>query len=157
MGYYISKKINIVNPIKSKRDLLIDIPYNSKKSIQYDILIVNSKPLSNQFNFSEDRFNNIIKTLATDFKIITTLKISGIDSTADNNLSLLEIGQLSINCRAIVAISTGPSWPVLNKRNFDSNKPILLLHNGFEKVDFSSGSICTSSLGKIIPFIKKVL
>ena len=30
--YYISKKINIVNPIKSKRDLLIDIPYNPKKS-----------------------------------------------------------------------------------------------------------------------------
>jgi hypothetical protein len=155
---YISVKTKINNPLNSKRSLLVDINYEcSDEYINFDILIVNSIPKSNQFKYSVADFNAVIKTLNSTFKVITTYKVPGVNCTTDDNLTLREIGKLSLFCKVIICISTGPSWMVLNKKNFDSGKPVLILHNGSEVVEFNSNSRVTSSLGQIIPFVNRFI
>jgi|APSaa5957512535_1039671.scaffolds.fasta_scaffold05316_5 hypothetical protein len=154
---HISDKINIVNPLNSKRDLLTDVTFKPDKYSEFDILVVNSIPLSSQFNYSEKDFTRIILILSKKHKIITTHKVSGVDCTADTNMTLKEIGELSLFCKIVISISTGPSWAVLNKENFNSEKPVLILHGGTEIVDFNSHSEAASSLDKIIPFVDKFI
>ena len=79
------------------------------------------------------------------------------DVVEDTPVTLKEIGELSLFCKIVISISTGPSWAVLNKENFNSEKPVLILHGGTEIVDFNSHSEAASSLDKIIPFVDKFI
>jgi len=154
---YISDKVNVINPLISKSDLLVSIACKPDKYQKFDILIVNSTPNSGQFKYSEKKLTKIITTLDENFQVITTSKISGINCTIDSGLTLKEIGELSLFCKIVVSISTGPSWAVLNKKNFDSKKPILILLDESEIVKFNSRSKSTSSLDHIIPFVNQFI
>ena len=122
----------------------------------YDILIVNSTPLSGQFNIPEYTANMLISELSSRYKIITTKKLSDIPCTSDYNMSLYQIGQLSMCCRCIIAVSTGPSWPALNIFNLNTGKPILLLCDN-ENIYFSRSTFNTSNIHHIIPFVASAL
>jgi len=151
---YFSKRIHVKNPIRSKYDLMTD---NIKsKEILYDVLFVNSKPMSSQFFYDENELNEKIRLLNSHFNIITTRKVEGVQSTSDSSLSLYDIGSLSSQCRCVVAISTGPSWPVLNKINYKNCLPILILCSD-ELVNFSPCSSVDSSLSHIVDFVNNAV
>jgi hypothetical protein len=65
-------------------------------------------------------------------KIVTTQpsRVEGILCTAKHGYTVTDIGNCSLNCRAILMVSTGPSWPTFNIWNADKiqNRIIILEH-----------------------------
>jgi hypothetical protein len=151
---YFGKLSNILgfkNPIKKREDFIFHLDFtNDYKS--YDWFVVNSKPLSDQFNDPKDELTKFIISLSEKFSVITTNKIQGVDCTTDLNLDIVEIAKLSTNCKYHLMISTGPSWLALNQKNCQSSKGIYLLIDR-EKVCFSDNNKCISDLKTIYYYI----
>jgi hypothetical protein len=100
--------------------------YNSlpSKYKDVDVLIINSIPRSNQFDLEKNKkeFNHMIHTLHKKNKIVTTEKIHDIPCTADDNLTIKDIGAISTHAKYIIAINTGPLIPCLNSYAFKNVK-----------------------------------
>jgi len=45
----------------------------------------------------------------------------------------------------------------LNKQNYDLNKPVLILHNGSEIVNFNDNTVVTKNINQILPFVRQYL
>lgn len=82
--------------------------YNNldQKYKNIDILFINSIPLSNQFEYEEEKWINFINNF-TNYKIITTKKIPNINCTLDDDLTVKDIASLSTHCKLIIMINTG--------------------------------------------------
>lgn len=83
------------------------------KDIQ--ILILNSQPLSNQYDYKKKEWDNYITNLNKVFKICTTTKVKNINCTMDDNLTIKNIAALSIKVPVIIAINSGVVPGLLNK------------------------------------------
>jgi len=113
----LSKKIGVKNHFKWP----ITHPKLKPGPMVYDWLIINSKPLSGQWqDYDEQQMDDWIRTLPG-YKI-TTKRMEGIECT---NTNLLEIGNISIRAKGIVAINTSPIICCLNQWNI--NKPFYVL------------------------------
>ena len=102
----------------------------------YDWLVVNSLPLSEQFKSNIAELDEFCIKLSNKFSVITTRKISDIPCTTDYGMSMSDIATQSLNCKFHLMISTGPSWYVLNNINCKRSKGIFLLLDN-EEVIFS--------------------
>lgn len=114
------KMINVTSPFKNLRDILIDHPslYKTENFSNYDVLLINSVPLSNQCNFDISEFDNLAYRIKEKGKtVISTNKIPNIDCTIDKGYSVLDIGRLSCRAKYIIGIGTGPMICCLNVRN----------------------------------------
>jgi CTP synthase (UTP-ammonia lyase) len=78
------------------------------------ILIINSDPLSGQYYYNVDEFNNHVKMIATHHTVVCTKPIDGILSTITYGLSVKDIAAISINVDVVIAIHTGPFIGLLN-------------------------------------------
>lgn len=118
------------NPYKTKEDLILKCskikPLKEQKF--YDILLVNSDPLSNQLKGQPFNCSKFIEKFS-DKKIITTKKIPNIDCTLDFNWQLLEIGCISLSCDKIVGVHTGPWHITMNYDNFLNKKQFYYVDN----------------------------
>jgi hypothetical protein len=83
------------------------------KNIQ--ILILNSQPLSGQFEYNKVEWDTYIKNLNRQFRICTTTKVDNINCTMDDNLTIKNIAALSIKVPVIIAINSGVVPGLLNK------------------------------------------
>lgn len=121
--------LGVKNPIINDVDLLFDFPIleNFNFSKKYDFLIVNSKPLSSQISdFDEDFLNNLIKELIFKGYTVAATHPNGIvESTIEKGYGLLQVGQISNNCQAIIGVPNGPMWLTFNK--FNQNQVMLRL------------------------------
>lgn len=82
---------------------------------KFDILIVNSTPLSGQFNYNKIEWDNYICNLNNHFNIITTTKVNeNILCTFDDNLTIKDIASLSTKAKIIIAINSGVVPGLLN-------------------------------------------
>ena len=105
---------------------------NNKLNNKYkniDILIVNSVPLSNQFSFDENSWNNYINLLNTKYKIATTKKVEGVVCTMDDNLTVKDIASISTKCKIIIAVNTGVVPGFYNTFTLDNVKKIYYFDN----------------------------
>ena len=135
----LSAKIFLENPIKHKKDFIFDGKLfldKSRKFPDYDWLVVNSLPLSEQFKSNIAELDEFCIKLSNKFSVITTRKISDIPCTTDYGMSMSDIATQSLNCKFHLMISTGPSWYVLNNINCKRSKGIFLLLDN-EEVIFS--------------------
>jgi hypothetical protein len=74
----------------------------------FDILILNSQPLSRQFNYNKSQWDNYIVHLNTQFNILTTTKVNNdILCTMDDNLTIKDIASLSTKAKVIIAVNSG--------------------------------------------------
>jgi hypothetical protein len=81
----------------------------------FDILIINSQPLSGQYNYNKDEWDNYIISLNdNNFKILTTTKVENILCTYDDNLTIKDIASLSTKAKVIIAINSGVVPGLLN-------------------------------------------
>ena len=80
----------------------------------FDILIINSQPLSGQYNYNKSEWDNYIINLSNNFKILTTTKVENILCTTDNNLTIKDIAALSTKAKVIIAINSGVVPGLLN-------------------------------------------
>lgn len=138
----LSREMGLENPFREPADLWFDYPKlrdgdNTRKILadvsaghagppEFDFLIVNSAPLSGQlraFRGDPHHLTPLIEELAEDYRVITTVPVNRppgappILCTQDYGLSLTDIGTLSLHCRYLLMVSTGPSWTTFNVWN----------------------------------------
>jgi hypothetical protein len=126
--------MGLKNPIISPQSMLMDneeIRRNTALSRGYDYLIINSAPGSGQFNYSTEEFAQYIRGLRQrGHRVITTVKIDDIPCTRDRDLSLLEIGNVSLYVKKIIAIHTAPIHGTFNIWNQeDTHKSWIVFDN----------------------------
>jgi hypothetical protein len=110
------------NEVLNKLKIPINIPrfyyedpellnrYNNihDKYKNFDILILNSQPLSGQFKYNKSQWDNYIIHLNTQFNILTTTKVNNdILCTMDDNLTVKDIAYLSTQAKVIIAVNSG--------------------------------------------------
>ena len=141
---FLADRMSVENPIKCAKDMLFDYPAikNRIPTIPgpFDVLVINSPPGSGQFQqYSEFQIGRLAESIFLNNRsVITTSRTPTfpVACTADTNLSVTGIGQLSLHCHTILMVSTGPSWPTFNVWNQESVKNrIILLDN--ERVNLS--------------------
>jgi hypothetical protein len=116
---------------------------NKYKNI--DILIINSNPLSGQYVYNKNEWDNYILKLSKKHSIATS-------ETVNENILSLEkfsvknIAAVALNVQIIIAINTGPSIPLYNKNILDNVTQIYL----FGGANFKTRKIqCVISLQQL--------
>jgi hypothetical protein len=132
MDFYklLCQEFKLKNPYNTIEDLLYDSFLLEKKESdeEYDILLLNSDPLSNQLGGKSLEYDTFIEKFKGK-KIITTKKIKDIPCTLDMNYSILDIAKLSLKVNKIIGIHTGPWHVIMNKQNYNMNKPFYYIDN----------------------------
>ena len=129
----VSDYIGLENPIPGKNCTLIDNKLILEKVDvgPFDILLINSRPLSSQYRYNGTNFNKKIEELKERFKIITTRKtiFNDVPCTLDYKLNLLQIGNVSTEVKYIIGIATAPIINCFNIWNIDKVKKWFVLSN----------------------------
>lgn len=106
---------NISKLFYKDEDLLVR--YNNISDIykEFDILILNSQPFSDQYNYNKNEWDKYIIYLSSYFKILTTSKVNdNILCTYDDNLTIKDIASLSTKAKVVIAINSGVFPGLLN-------------------------------------------
>lgn len=78
-----------------------------------DILIVNSTPLSCQYNYNKPEWDRFIINLSKKYSVATTEKVN--DSILSlHDMTVKNIAAIALNSKKIIAINTGPCIPLYN-------------------------------------------
>lgn len=145
----LAQRMGLESPFTQPRDLLFDYPALQRDKDAapgltlhpqvvlfepFDFLVVNSIPMSGQWrNFNEPAFNTMIQSLAQRHSVICTRK-TGLNVPSTDTVpgfTVTSIGALSLFARkAIIMVSTGPSWPTLNVWTEHTKR--IVLQNGEE-------------------------
>jgi len=133
-----SRRMGFESPFTCREHLLFDYPAlePDPKCPLTDFLVVNSEPCSGQFGPMKEHgsgyLDELVRNLAEKHTVITTNPVEGVTCTRDANLTISQIGALSVNCRHHIMIATGPMWPTLNTHSHHSTlgrRRIVLLDN----------------------------
>lgn len=132
-----SDELNLEVKFKPK-DVLFRHPLiepNSKKYEDYDFLIINSRSMSGQYQYSGYEFDAFITKLKKKgYKtIMTNYSATHFDVpvTWDMKMSTLDIASLSVNCKNVIGIHTTPFLVTVNDIAFPKvNKYIMLQNHG---------------------------
>lgn len=130
---YLSSKCGLDIVFETKYDILYDSDQYLNNIDQYDknydIMVINSVPLSGQFQYSELELNNIIIDISEKYKVITTKKVNNIDCTLDMDYSILDIAKLAYYIDKIITIHTAPHILTLNKWTINKYKRWIVFDN----------------------------
>lgn len=156
---YLAQKMRVNNPVMTREDMLFDYPAikNPVSEIpnDFDVLVINSAPCSGQFmGFNQYELGRLATQMAhKGHRVVTTAPVfygldgkSDIPCTSDLGLSVTQIGHLSLHCRFILMVSTGPSWATFNIWNQDSIKKRIILIDS-ERVNLSPNTAHCSTTG----------
>lgn len=127
----LSTSFGLESKINTKLDMLFDnSTYKVGLNSNYDYLIINSTPMSGQFNYNESDFINLCDYFnSKKISFITTKKVKNYECTLDYNMSIVDIGNLSNNCRNIVGVNTAPIITTFTKTNIDKVDKRFILDN----------------------------
>jgi hypothetical protein len=87
------------------------LPYLDKYK-DVNVIVVNSHPMSGQFNYDKNSWDEFIVKLSKKYIVATTEKVDGILSLHD--VSVKNIASIALHAKIIIAINTGPSIPLYN-------------------------------------------
>ena len=137
-------QMGLSSPFKSADDLLFDYPAIANKNIaaRYDVLLINSRPLSEQFkSYREEDFFQLAHALqARGLTLISTEKIPGFDCTQEMHYSVTDIANISLSVRYFIAVCTGAMWPSMNVFNQEKHAFKIIL-NDHESIDFGKNVV----------------
>ncbi len=88
-----------------------------------DILIINSAPLSGQYNYDKSEWDNFINRLSQKYKVAVSEKINNITNeniVCLSDISVKNIAAIALGVKKIIAINTGPSIPLYNTDILDN-------------------------------------
>jgi glycosyltransferase involved in cell wall biosynthesis len=154
----LARKMGLENPIKQASDFLFDYPALLQKTPldgPFDFLIINSPPMSGQLKAYTDLEKTCLDLKNKyGFTVISTAPVLGVECTQDYKLSVTAIGSLSRQCRNIIMVSTGPSWPTFNIYNQESvEMRIVMLDN--ERLNLSPNTVHVSNEAEIMPILRE--
>jgi len=110
------QNLSIDTSLYQKEDYLLDI-YNKldPKYHDLDILFINSKPNSNQFNYDKDKMDALCIRLGSKYKVATTTKVNdSLVCTMDDGLMMQDIGAISTHAKYMIVVHTGPLMACFN-------------------------------------------
>jgi hypothetical protein len=84
---------------------------NKYKNI--DVLVINSNPLSAQYHYNKNVWDDFIIKLSNNRIVATTQEVNE-SILSVNNISVKNIAAMALNVKIIIAINTGPSIPLYN-------------------------------------------
>ena len=131
---HLAAEMGLESPIFSPTGLVFDYPKLLEPAwpgMEFDYLIINSRPQSGQFMAYDhvDYFDPLIEELTRAGKRVACTQTSvaavlaGAKVTTrsyadypvvDSPLTITQIGNLSLRCKNIIAVATGPMWPCHN-------------------------------------------
>ena len=117
---------------------------NNKTNNKYnniDVLFINGTPLSGQFTYNLEEWNNVIKLFSEKYNVVTTQKVDGVKCTREDNLSAKDISAISTNVKKIIAIDSGVSIGLYNDITLNNVEMIYYL---------CSTGVCMCSFPKFI-------
>lgn len=94
-----------------------------------DILILNSQPMSGQFNYKKTEWDEHIRHLNNTYKVMTTTKLDGVPCTMDDNLTIKDIAAVSTHVKIIIAVNSGVVPGLLNKYTLNNVKHVYIFDN----------------------------
>lgn len=148
---HLAQQMGLRTVFEKPTDFLFDYPALQKDVTRrlppgyqlekFDILFINSRPCSGQCMAYDDvnYFDPLIEELARKYCLIVTQKTNlparsgeyGIRCTTETEMTVSEIGALSLRCNYIVGVATGPLWPTFNIWNQHSvTRRLIMLSNG---------------------------
>lgn len=135
--------IPIDTSMYQKEEYLLDA-YNNldAKYKDVDVLILNSPPASNQFNFDKQKMDALADRLSKKYKVVVIEPVNNITCTRDNGLKLQDIGAISTHAKYIFGMDSGPLTPCFNSYTRDSVKRWII----FDKIDTKFTEIQTVML-----------
>jgi hypothetical protein len=95
-----------------------------------DILIINSTPLSCQYNYNKPEWDHFIIRLSQKYLVATSQKINDNILSLDH-MSVKNIASIALKTKIVIAINTGPSIPFYNTDILD-NVNVIYLFGGNE-------------------------
>ena len=119
----LARDLGVENPVTTVDDLLFDFPrLRAREYPAFDFLVINSAPHSEQFRgFNAAVFDILVAQLRDRGTVITTgPSYTGVPTTLNYDgriLTVADIGSLSINCKHIIGVLTGPVWATFNVWN----------------------------------------
>ena len=112
------------DPNLGERFQLLDDQYKN-----VDILVINSIPLSGQFNYNQEEWNQFLIKLSKKYKIATTEKVAN-NILSINHFSVKNIAALATSVKKIITINTGPSLPLYNTDILNNVDQIYMFSDG---------------------------
>jgi hypothetical protein len=94
-----------------------------------NILIINSSPRSQQYNYNKPIWDNFIIELSKKYIVATTEKVND-NIISLHNMSVKNIAAISLNVQIIIAINTGPFIPLFNTDILNNINVIYLFGGG---------------------------
>ena len=115
---HLEKTYGLPNPRKTPTDFLLyfkDIEnYDLPKS--YDVLVINSIPLSGQYSYEHELFVKFCNMMSSNnLSVITTNKLENYECTLEYDYDVTQIAKISTKAKYILAINTGPIALCINK------------------------------------------
>jgi len=125
------QNLSIDTSVYQKEDYLLDI-YNKldPKFKDVDVLFINSKPNSSQFDFNKEKMDALAVHLAEKYKLVTTTPVNDlIPCTMTAGLKIQDIGAVSTHAKYIIAVFSGPISPCFNLYTKNNVKKWYILYN----------------------------
>jgi len=158
---FICNELSLNCSFRNKFDVIFDLDiFNQNTNTNtYDFLFINSYCQSGQMHHvtSTEQDNIFIELFNIankhNLSYITTKKINEHPCTLDNNMSLVQIGQLAKNCKYIIGVPTSPFFCCINKFSFNNCKLFINFTQDMCTFDYGSKFKTVRSLPEIISLL----
>jgi glycosyl transferase family 25 len=100
------EKLEYTDPELLQRYENINKKFDNKYA-ELDFLIVNSTPLSTQYDKNVEDWNRLIYKLNDKYKIATSEKVEDVNCTMDDKLTVKDIAAISTRAKRIIAVNSG--------------------------------------------------
>jgi hypothetical protein len=146
---YLSDRLEAPNPIASADDLLFDYPaLNAPTRYEFDYLLINSLPASNQLpTYTHQYWQKRVLNLTNEgIKVVTTYPTGMCPCTLDHHFTVTDIGVLSKCVQHIEAVDTGPLWTTFNIHNKNKVLSRKIYGTTSDTIDLAPNTICFQNL-----------
>lgn len=118
----IADACGLVNPIKSKLDIVFDLPKVAKPKDcpegPWRYLVINAPSQSNEFDFDPQNWEWLLRQCVARGKTICTHpNKAGVFSTLEHGWSVCDLGSIAHRAENVLAVHTGPLWPCINTKS----------------------------------------
>jgi hypothetical protein len=122
--------LGIGTSLFQQEDYLLDTYTNlDPKFHDLDILVLNTPPGSNQFEFDQGKFDALATRLSERYKVVVINPVNDLVSTRADGLTLRDIGAISTHAKYIIGMNSGPLIPCFNMHAKNSVKKWILFHS----------------------------
>jgi hypothetical protein len=150
----LAAEMGLLSPIMPPANLLFDYPKLLEPAWpgeEFDYLVINSRPCSGQF-LAYDRllyFDPLLEAIVKSGASVAVTQytgVTGVRVTTASQLTLTQIGNVSLRCKKIIGVGTAPWWATCNLWAKPERR-IIMLDCG-EIVDFDGKTEQAKSLAQ---------